>query len=233
MTHQNVTLSNPRDRYTAAIDLAIAITLFLACSMALPVLDPILRRGRGLTGVLALAGFQFTCEGLAPLFITAMRHERLSSYGFTRRQLVRSIGLAVVLAAIYDLGMSWHTGALVWIPLRRQPATHMALAAGFPASVLGLSITVVVWGFFESFFGVFFAKKLNEAFGRSSRGWLSTGTLGFASFKGLIHFALGQGVAGFVLSFASGYAIAVIPAVTENAWGSALVQTLTDAVGRL
>jgi len=36
-----------------------------------------------------------------------------------------------------------------------------------------------------------------------------------------------------MFSFASGYAIAVIPAITGNAWGSALVQTVTNAVGRL
>jgi hypothetical protein len=55
----------------------------------------------------------------------------------------------------------------------------------------------------------------------------------FALFNGLIHMTVGQGVEGFMFSFASGYAIAVIPAVTKNAWGSALVQTLTDAVGKL
>jgi hypothetical protein len=66
-----------------------------------------------------------------------------------------------------------------------------------------------------------------------SSGWLSVGVLGFASFNGLIHLAIGQGFQGFMTSFASGYAIAVIPAVTENAWGSTVVQTLTDAVGNL
>ncbi|MDD5543010.1 MAG: hypothetical protein PHX83_07520 [Acidobacteriia bacterium] len=184
-------------------------------------------------GFLALAGFQFACEGLIPLLIMLVRHENFSHYGFTQRRVLRSLGLAIALAVICDLGMSWHAGTLLWIPFRRHSATRMALAAGFPANVLGLSIAVAVWGFFEAFFGVFFAKKLNEAIGHNGRGWLSPGTLGFAFFNGLIHFALGQGVSGFVSSFASGYAIAVIPAVTGNAWGSALVQTLTNAVGRM
>jgi len=34
-------------------------------------------------------------------------------------------------------------------------------------------------------------------------------------------------------SFASGYAIAGVPAVKENAWGGTLVQALTNAVGKL
>jgi hypothetical protein len=57
--------------------------------------------------------------------------------------------------------------------------------------------------------------------------------LGFALFNGAIHAAIGQGIWGFVTSVASGYAIALIPALTGNAWGSALVQTLTNAVGSL
>lgn len=221
------------DRRAAAIDLAIAIALFLAGAAAEPTLDPILRRGHGLTGAVEAATYQFALEGLAVLFIMAIRHERFSDYGFIRCNLGKSVALAVVLAAIYNLAMSWHAGALLWIPLRRQPATRMSLSAGFPLSIVGLAVTVAAWGFFEGFFGVFFARKLNRALGHSGRGWFSPGTLGFALFNGLIHLANGQGIQGFVTSFASGYAIAVIPGVTGNAWGSAVVQTLTDAVGAL
>src|SRR5208337_149724 len=197
-----------------------------------PRLDPILRHGRGLAMAFATAAYQFGFEGLAPLTIMAVRRERFSDYGFTRRGTAKSVAMALVLAVAYDLGMSWHAGAWLWIPMRRQPAIRMSLDAGFPACLAGLAATVAAWGFFEGFFGVFFARKLNAALGRSGRGWLSPGALGFAFFNGLIHLTVGQGVEGFVASFASGYAIAVIPAVTGNSWGSALVQTLTDAVGK-
>jgi hypothetical protein len=220
------------NRHAAAIDLIGAIAFFVACSAAEPMLDPLLRRGRGMAGVLALAGYQFACEGLAPLFIMIVRHERLSNYGITLRNTGKSVALGLALAGIYNLAMSWHTGALLWIPLRRHSATRMSLAAGLPTSIVGLAVTVAVWGFVEGFFGVFFSRKLNEALGRSGRGWFSAGALGFAFFNGFIHFAIGQGFEGFVTSFASGYAIAVIPAVTKNAWGSALVQILTNSVGR-
>ncbi len=196
-------------------------------------MDPLLRHGQGLAGVLALAAYQFTFEGLALLLIMRIRHERFTDYGFTARNVGKSVALALVLAAIYDLGMSWHAHALLCIPLRRQPAVRMSLEVGFPLSFVGLAVTVATWGFFEGFFGVFFAKKVNRAFGHSGRGWFSPGVIGFALFNGLIHLTVHQGIAGFVGSFASGYAIAVIPGVTENAWGSALVQTLTDAVGKL
>ncbi|MBZ5534729.1 MAG: hypothetical protein LAO31_02145 [Acidobacteriia bacterium] len=233
MTDHSTVQDEVPNRRRAAIDLIVVIAFFLVCSAALPGLDPLLRQGRGLAGVFALAGYQFVCEGLALLFIMIVRHERLARYGFTRRNAGKSVALGLALAAILDLAMSWQAGALLWIPLRRHSATRMSLSAGLPASVVGLAITVAVWGFVESFFGVFFSRKLNEALGRSGRGWLSAGALGFAFFNGLIHFAIGQGFRGFITSFASGYAIAVIPAVTENAWGSAVVQILTNAVGRL
>jgi hypothetical protein len=64
-------------------------------------------------------------------------------------------------------------------------------------------------------------------------GWLGPGVLAFALFNGLVHFIVGQGLPGFLTSFASGYAIAVIPAVPGNSWGSRLVQTLTNSVGAI
>ena len=223
----------PTNRYPAALDLGIAVGFFFVCYLSQPLLDPFLRHGRGLAMAFATAAYQFAFEGLAPLIIMAIRHEHFSDYGFTSRGAARSLALAVALAILYDLAMSWHAGAWLWVPMRRQPAIRMSLEAGFPACLVGLAATVAAWGFFEGFFGVFFARKLNAALGQSGRGWLSPGALGFALFNGWIHLTVGQGVEGFVESFASGYAIAVIPAVTGNSWGSALVQTLTDAVGKL
>ncbi len=222
--------TQPSVRRAAALDLALALAFFLACSSLEPMLDPILRRGSGLPGVLALAGFQFACEGLILVLIMISRHEPLSMYGFTRR-LASSLALALVLASVNDLGISWHAGVLLWIPLRRQPATRLSLTLPLPLSLAGLAITVAVWGFTEGVFGVFFARKVNEVVGDPGRGWHSPGAVAFALFNGMIHFAIGQGWEGFITSAASGYAIGVIPAVTGNAWGSALVQTLTDAVG--
>jgi len=220
------------ERSASAVDLGVVLAVFLMCSSIEPVLDPLLRRGHGLPGVLEMAGYQFACEGLALCVVLAVRHERPSTYGFTRSKLAWSLGLGLLFAMILDLALSYHVGALLWIPLRRHSATRMALALGFPMSVAGLAITVTVWGVVEAFFGVFFARKLNVALGHNGHGWRSPGASGFALFNGVIHLLIGQGMAGFLTSFASGYAIAVIPALTGNAWGSALVQTLTNAAGK-
>jgi len=220
-------------RRSAASDLFITVAFFLACDASIPLLNPVLRHGHGLGMAFAAAAYQFTFEGVAPLLIMAFRRERFSAYGLNGRNAGKSLALALLLAVIYDIAMSWHAGALLWVPLRRQPAVRISLAAGFPLSLVGLAVTIAVWGFFEGFFGVFFAKKLNQALGHDGRGWLAPGALVFALFNALIHLGIGQGIEGFVFSLASGYAIAVIPAVTGNAWGSPLVQTLTNAVGKL
>ena len=225
--------TGPKARSKAAVDLAISLLAFAACSLCVPYLNPRLRSAHGFRVLLAAALFQFCAESVAPLVLLLARRESFPSYGFTWIRLRSSLLLGVVLASLYDAIISIYAHALMWVPLRRQPAVRIALAAGFPLNLLGITITVVVWGFLEGFFGIYFARKINIVFKHSGHGWLAPGALAFALFNGSVHLIVGQGFEGFVTSFASGYAIAVVPAVTGNAWGGSLVQTLTNAVGRL
>ena len=158
---------------------------------------------------------------------------RVGQAGKRWRNLGKSIALAVCLVVAYDLALSLHAERWIWVPLRRHNAVRISVAAGFPLSLVGVVIVIATWGFFEAFFGVFIAKKLNQVVGHVGKGWLAPGVWGFALFNGLLHAAIGQGVAGFLTSFTSGYAIAVIPALTTNAWGSSLFQTATNAAGGL
>jgi len=220
-------------RYSAAVDLGIVLAIFAMVSLSVPLLNPILRQGRGMPGVFAAAAYQFVMEGIGPLVLMLMRRERFSGYALIGRNLARSVALGLGLAVLYDLGLSWEAGTLLWIPLRRQPAVRMSLTAGFPLGIIGLAVTVLDWGFLEGFFGVYFARKINLIAEHSGRGWFTPGAIAFALFNGGAHLIVGQGLQGFVTSFASGYAIAVVPAVTGNAWGGVLVQVLTNAVGGL
>jgi hypothetical protein len=223
----------PLARSKALTDLILAVGVVLvSLPWASPSHSPF-RRMSGLAGVLMLAAFQFTAEGLVPLLLIAVRRERLSGFGFTSRNVGRSVAFAVILAAAYDLALSCHAGAWIWVPFRRHTVARMSLAAGFPWSLVALAAMVAAWGLLEAFFGVFFAKRVNQIFGHGGKGWLAPGALGFALFNGLLHFAIGQGIEGFVMSFGSGYAIGVIPAMADNAWGSTVFQTLTNSVGRL
>jgi len=222
----------PLARSKAITDLVLAVGFVL---VSLPWASPsnsLFRRSSGLTTLLMLAAFQFTAEGLVPLVIIAARRERFSDYGLTLRNAGKSLALGVMLAAANDLALSFRAGAWLWVPLGRHTAMRIALATGFPLSVVGIAATVAAWGFLEAFFGVFFAKRVNQILSHSGNGWLAPGAFGFGLFNGVLHFAIGQGVEGFLASFASGYAIGVIPALTANAWGSAIFQTLTNSVGR-
>ena len=223
----------PKARSQAAVDLAITLFAFALCSLCVPYLNPRLRAAHGFRFLLAAALFQLCAESIAPLILLLARRESFSSYGFTWRHLKASLLLGLVLAAFYNALASIYAHAILWVPLRRQPAVRIALAADFPLNFLGIVIAIIVWGFLEGFFGIYFARKINIIFRHSGHGWLAPGVLGFAFFNGCAHLIVGQGLEGFVTSFASGYAIAVVPAVTGNAWGGSLVQTLTNAVGRL
>ena len=216
-----------------ALDLIILLLVFTAGSLCVPYLNPVLRSAHGFQFLLAMALFQLSVEGLAPVTLMLIRQEPFSRYGFTQNRLWSSLSLGLVLAVLYDAAMSFYAHAVLWIPLRRQPAIRIALAAGFPLNLLGIVITVATWGFLEGFFGIYFARKINTLLGHSGRGWLAPGVLAFALFNGGVHLIVGQGLEGFITSFASGYAIAVVPAVVENAWGGTFVQALTNAVGNL
>lgn len=180
-----------------------------------------------------LALYQFSSEGVVPLLLMATRRERLSSFGFTARGVGRSVTAGAIFAAINDAARSWRAGAWLWVPLRLHTAVRLSLAAGFPWSVAGIAITILVWGFVEAFFGVFLARRINQMLGHGGQGWVTPGVIGFGLFNGLLHFGIGQGVGGFLESAASGYAIAAIPAIAGNAWGSAVFQTLTNSAGPL
>jgi hypothetical protein len=221
------------DRRRAPADLAITLGLFALGSLSVPLVNPILRHGHELPGVLAAAAYQFMLEGLAPLALIVIHRESLRDYGLKCHGTARSLALAVALAVLYDAALSWRAHTLIWIPLRRQPAIRMSLEAGLPRGLVGLAVTIGVWGALEGFFGVYFASKTAKFLGMKETGWLAPGVIAFAFFNGAVHLIVGQGLEGFLGSFASGYAIAVIPAVTGNAWGSLLVQTLTNAAGHL
>ncbi|MDR3739764.1 MAG: hypothetical protein P4L40_12190 [Terracidiphilus sp.] len=221
-----------RMRPKAAFDLTILLLVFAASSVCIPFLNPILRSAHGFQFIFAMVLFQFCAEGLVPLTLMLIRQESFSRYGFTWNRLWPSLSLGLFLGILYDAAMSFYAHSILWVPLRRQPAIRIALAAGFPLNLLGITITVAVWGFLEGFFGIYFAKKINILFGHSGRGWLAPGVLAFALFNGGIHLMVGQGLEGFITSLASGYAIVVVPAITENAWGGTLLQALTNAVGK-
>lgn len=220
-------------RSAALADLILALGFVLVCIPWASPANFVFRDLSGFNGVLKLAAFQFMAEGLIPLVLMLARHERLSDYRFTLRNSGSSLVFALILVIVNDVAISWNAGAWLWVPFRRHGAVRRSLSLGAPENVLGVALAVAVWGFVEAFFGVFIARRVNRLLDSSGKGWLSVGALAFALLNGLLHLIIGQGWSGFVTSFASGYAIGVIPAITENAWGSAVFQSLTNSVGKI
>jgi hypothetical protein len=220
-------------RSHAAADVAAILIVFASVALTIPWLNPILRHSHGIPAFFAATGYQVAIEGIAPLGLMLARREKLADYRFIRGALVPSLALGLAFSILYDLGLSLSSHSLDWVPLIRQPATRIALASGPLFAPFGISLVVLVWGFLEGFFGIYLSQKVNIMAGHPGRGWLAPGVLAFALFNGGVHLLVGQGLEGFITSFASGYAITVVPAVTGNAWGGALVQMLTNAAGPL
>src|ERR1035437_9256119 len=87
-------------RSSAAVDLAIVVSVTLFCGFSIPAITPVFKCLSGMREVFALALFQFTAEGLAVLLLMAIRRERLSNYGFSSRGVLKSVGIAALFAII-------------------------------------------------------------------------------------------------------------------------------------
>lgn len=224
-------MSVPDPRTNAFVDLIVILTVFALGFLMVPSLNLFAGQYHGLLVVFAAAAMQFLVEGAAPLALMAVRNEQFSSYGFTRRRLGIALAMAVGMALLYDFAYSCIAREFLWIPFGHHGVLRLAVSSGFFSALLGVPMVLLIWGFIEAFFGIYFAQKVNQALGHDGRGWNAPGVLAFAVFNGAIHLLLGQGMGGFASSLATGYAITVIPAMTENAWGGIFVQVLTNAIG--
>src|ERR1019366_4385854 len=101
-------------RSSAAVDLAIVVSVTLICGFSIPAITPVFKHLGGMREVFALALFQFTAE-------------RLSNYGFSSRGVLKSVAIAVLFAIIYDAALSLQMGQPVWVPLRRHLALRLSL----------------------------------------------------------------------------------------------------------
>src|ERR1039457_4172086 len=97
-------------RSSAAVDLAIVVSVTLLCGFSIPAIAPVFKHLGGMREVSALALFQFTAEGLAVLLLMAIRRERLSNYGFSSRGVLKSVAIAVLFAIIYVAALSSQMG---------------------------------------------------------------------------------------------------------------------------
>jgi hypothetical protein len=220
------------DRRRTAIDLAIIIlTQFVALGLAIA-LSPAINDLALPPRIVATALFQFAIAGLGPLIVLLLRRESPADYGLLRRRLALSLALGLALTLLYVAVNSLLEGELLWIPLKRLSTTAWSLQLNFPLNALGLALTILAWGVFESFTWLALAKKVDDLWRTPvSSPWLAPGPLIVAVGNGLLHLGLGQGWVGLANSFLSAYFVTLVPRLTGNAWGGILVQTLTNGMG--
>jgi hypothetical protein len=214
----------------SAIDLIIVSATTLAGVMAFGRLWAFVASFSVGVRIAAAISAQILIGGAVPLFLILARRESIESFGFVTKRTLSSLLVAGAAVALYVACVSVVRSELAWIPFGRHGVMRLALSLPLPLKPMVMAAIVLVWGALEGFFAIYFAVKAQAAFGAPGRApW--AGALAFGVFNALVHAVLGQGAGSVASSFASGVLIPAILALTGNAWGGALVQVLTNAVG--
>ena len=164
---------------------------------------------------------QFGLAGLGSLIVICYRKEKLKEYGLIKNNFFKTIILSIVVCIPSMIFLLFNNEIVSYLPLKNGALTKTFLNSNFPTSILGYTLTALVWGFAEGFNYVVISKKINERF-ISKNKWLNYGALVCGIVCILIHGMIGldlytifEALSTFIII----YGMLVIKDVTNNAWG--------------
>ena len=98
--------------------------------------------------------------------------------------------------------------------------TQFVLDSGFPLSVLGMAVIILVWGFFEGFNYAVISEKINRRYPPAGL-WLDMGAVICAAACLLLHpFNTSfWGIVELITTFTAIYGMLIVKRQTGNAWG--------------
>ena len=174
---------------------------------------------------LFMAMFQFGLAGLGITVVAFYRKESFIKFGLKKDHLAKTVLLSILLLVPYHI-FGFATGTIsTYMPFHTVFFTKELLEAGFPTSILGISIIALVWGFFEGFNYVVIGDKINQRY-PSKNIWLNWGAISSGIFCLLIHgmvvvtpSAIAEALAIFIII----YGMLVVKKYTGNAWGCVLI----------
>lgn len=165
------------------------------------------------------AGVQFGMAGLGITIVCILRKQSFIQFGLTKENIIKAI-LGTVLCFLPYICYIFISGQFsgyqpfgIWI-------ANDVMASGFPVSILGMAIIIVVWGFFEGFNYAVICDKLNQRY-PSKNEWLDCGAITCAIFCLLFHpFSTSfWGIVEIVTTFIAIYGMLMVKKKTGNAWG--------------
>ncbi len=162
---------------------------------------------------------QFAIAGLGISIVCTIRKEKFANYGLRRERIFPSIAGAIISfipSIIYVAVSGQYTGYHPFHIL----ITDEILSAGFPISILGMALIIIVWGFFEGFNYVVIADKINGRYPPNNK-WLDYGAITCACIGILFHpidFSF-WGTISMITTYIGIYGMLVVKKSTGNAWG--------------
>lgn len=161
------------------------------------------------------AGIQFGVAGLGITIVCILRKESLTSFGLIRKNIFKSI-IWTIISFLPYICYIFMSGQFDGYRPFRITITNDPLF-----SILGMSVVVLVWGFFEGFNYVVICDKINKRYPTTSE-WLDYGAIVCAIVCIFFHpFSISfLGFVEIITMFIAIYGMLITYKKTGNSWGA-------------
>lgn len=165
------------------------------------------------------ASIQFGIAGLGISIVCVFRKEKFSQFGLVQKNLLKSI-LGTIISFIPCIICIVLSGQFRGYQPFNILVTEDVIASGFPFSIIGMALIVIVWGFFEGFNYAVICEKINRRY-PSKNQWLDYGAITCAIICILFHPINTSfwGIAEIITTFIAIYGMLIVRKKTGNSWG--------------
>ena len=162
---------------------------------------------------------QFGIAGLGITIVCILRKEKFSDFGLVKKNIGKAI-MGTVISFIPSICYILASGEFNGYQPFNILITNDVLLSGFPVSILGMALIVIVWGFFEGFNYVVICDKINKRYPTTNQ-WLDYGAAICAIVCILFHpFSTSfWGIVEIITTFIAIYGMLIVKKKTGNAWG--------------
>ena len=157
--------------------------------------------------------------GLGITIVCILRKEKFTHYGLIRKNAFKAI-IGIVICFIPSICCIFISGQFSGYQPFSILITDDVIASGFPFSIIGMALIVVVWGFFEGFNYAVVCEKIDRRY-PSKKKWLDYGAITCAIICILLHpFSTSfWGIIEIITTFIAIYGMLIVRKQTGNAWG--------------
>lgn len=162
------------------------------------------------------AGIQFGVAGLGITIVCILRKESFTSFGLIRKNIFKSI-IWTIISFLPYICYIFMSGQFDGYRPFRITITNEIIANDPLFSILGMSVVVLVWGFFEGFNYVVICDKINKRYPTTGE-WLDYGAIVCILFHPFSISFLG--IVEIITMFIAIYGMLITYKKTGNSWGA-------------